>query len=290
VRIAYFSLVALIGMAFVAMLAVAFVPAMDTDKGTATAAASEPRVIVAPIPEVIIAGRFSETDRSDLLPAPPTSPRYTPDVDGAARHTLLRGFRSRSYSVYDGGTGTQPRPTVVLFHGAGRSPLSMIDMWQDTADENGLLLIAIASATTQWSLNPTEAAVVLDKLEDAGGRYPVDAERIFLFGHSSGSIMAQYLANHIEGPWRAVAGHGGTFHAEGVRPHANAPPIRHYLGGSDGIFSSYDARIAGETLAAAGHDFDLALIPGHTHWFYIGGPAFAADAWTWFLDLTDGGV
>jgi acetyl esterase/lipase len=102
--------------------------------------------------------------------------------------------------------------------------------------------------------------------------------------------MAQHLGNDIEGPWRAVAGHGGTFQVSGVRRHANAPPMRHCLCGSDGIFASHDARVAGEALAAAGHDFDLALIPGHTHWFYEGGPDFAADAWAWFTELSADGV
>jgi acetyl esterase/lipase len=50
------------------------------------------------------------------------------------------------------------------------------------------------------------------------------------------------------------------------------------------------SRVAGEALAAAGHDFDLALIPGHTHWFYEGGPDFAADAWAWFTELSADGV
>ncbi|MCU4654129.1 dienelactone hydrolase family protein [Roseibacterium sp. SDUM158016] len=293
----YLSIVALIGAAFLAMLAVAFLPSAPSGAGvegpgeTASAPAPAARsAVVAPLPDTYAAGLFTETDRSDLRPRPAETLEYSPDVEGAERHFLVRGFRPRNYSAYDGGTGEVPRPVIVLFHGAGRTPLSMIDMWQEAADANGLLLVSIASATEQWTLEEAEAGVVLDIIEDAATQYTVDGERIFLFGHSSGAVMAQYLANHIAGPWKAVAVHGGTYPTTAIRPRVDAVPIQHYLGGSDAIFPSYDARLSGQAMAQAGHDFDLALIPGHTHWFYVGGPAFAADAWSWFSELTAGGA
>lgn len=294
-RILYYCLVTVVAAAFLGMAAAVFLPpggapGEGTEARTdAQEPADEERVVVAAIPSETVSGVFSETDRSDLRPLPPSSLDYTPDATATATHMLIRGFRPRSYSIYDGGSGEVPRPTVVLFHGAGRTPLSMIDMWQEAADENGLMLIAIESATLRWMTNEAEAAVVLDMVADASERYRLNDDQVMLFGHSSGAIMAQYLANRIVGPWQAAAVHGGTFPQQTIRPRDSAVPIRHYLGGSDGIFASYDARLSGQALAEAGHDFDLALIPGHTHWLYEGGPAFAADAWEWFTDLTEAG-
>lgn len=295
----YFLVVAVISVALLGMIGVALAPAGDTPPDRAETpgetvvppdadAPANERVVVASVPATHSAGRFTETDRSDLRPRPAETLEYKPDATATATHRLIRGFQPRSYSVYDGGAGDAARPVVILFHEAGRTPLSMIDMWQDTADAEGLLLIAIAADETQWSPDEAEAVIVLDMIDDARGRYPVDEGRILLFGHASGAIMAQYLANSILGPWQAAAVHGGTLPLELIRPREGAVPIRHYLGGSDATFASYDARLSGQALAEAGHDFDLALIPGHTHWLYVGGPAFAADAWAWFSDMRGG--
>ncbi|WP_044007100.1 alpha/beta hydrolase [Jannaschia sp. CCS1] len=228
---------------------------------------------------------FIETERADLRPRAPTSLNYTPQVRDVITYRMVDGLSLRRASAYDGGQGPVPRPVVVLFHGASRDELSMIDMWDETARTHGLVLISLKSGGPSWDPNTDDTDVLARALDAAEADIPIDRSRMFLFGHSAGSIYAQLLANRADGPWLAVAGHGGTLPALWVQARDAAPPMRHYLGSSDGLFAPYDARQSSEVLAAAGHHSELVLIPGHTHWFYEGGPAIAEDAWLWFAEM-----
>lgn len=228
---------------------------------------------------------FTEIQRPDLRPSVPGSFDYTPQVQDVRTYRFAEGFGLRRASVFDGGQGPIPRPVVVLFHGASRDELSMIDMWDDTARAHGLILLSLKSDGASWDPNTDDTDILARALDAAEEDYPIDRSRMFLFGHSSGSVYAQLLANRADGPWLAVASHGGTLPAHWVQPHDDAPPIRHYLGSVDGIFATHDARLSGQALAEAGHHADLVMIPSHTHWFYEGGPAFAEDAWRWFAEM-----
>ncbi len=230
-------------------------------------------------------GEFMESESLALQPALPASTNYAPVVHGATEHSLRDGFRFRRWHAYVGDGGSGARPTILLFHGAGRTGLSMIDMWQEVADQHGLILIALDGRDSNWDAARPEGHIIHDLLADAAETYPVDEDGIFLFGHSAGAIMAQMLANRVSGPWRGIGVHAGYVHPAWLHPIDNAPPIRAYLGTEDAIFSTENARIAGQMMAQSGHDYQLVLVPGHTHWFYEGGPTFAADAWDWFSTL-----
>ncbi|MCU0855518.1 MAG: hypothetical protein MUF63_11585 [Rhodobacteraceae bacterium] len=270
----YLALIA-VGMAFVIAVSAAVIP----ERRTETVLAAD-----APAEEPVPPGRYRVTERPDLKPPYPSSQDYEPIVRDTTRHRIRVRTLPRSYELYVGGLGAQPRPAIVLFHGAGRTAASMIDMWDDTADRYGLVLVSLDAGSRGWSLDPPETEFVLAALDDAAAAYPIDHEQVYLFGHSNGAIAAQVVANRGTGPWKAVAVHAGYANPDLLRPKREAPPVRHYLGTSDGIFAPGHARIAGQRMAEAGHDFELVLIPEHSHWFYLGGPAFAEDAWRWFAE------
>lgn len=228
---------------------------------------------------------FAELERRDLRPDAPASLDYTPQVADVTTYRMVDGIGMRRVSAFDGGHGPIPRPVVILFHGASRDELSMIDMWDDTARTHGLVLISLKSDGPSWDPNTDDTDLLARALDLAEEDFPIDRSRVFLFGHSAGSVYAQLLANRGNGPWLAVAGHGGTLPAHWVQTRTAAPPLRHYLGSSDGIFPPFDARQSSQALAAAGHYSELVIIPGHTHWFYEGGPAIAEDAWLWFAEM-----
>ncbi|MEC7964812.1 MAG: dienelactone hydrolase family protein, partial [Pseudomonadota bacterium] len=115
----------------------------------------------------------------------------------------------------------------------------------------------------------------------------VDPDQIYLFGHSQGGQVALTLANQINGPWCAVATHGGFPQASSIRDASAAPPLRLYLGDRDQIFSVTSAQEAGKRYARAGHRTELHLIAEHGHWFYDKGPRIAEDAWQWFQAQSD---
>ncbi|MBF9048744.1 hypothetical protein GTA62_05130 [Roseobacter sp. HKCCD9010] len=274
-RITYFAVLALLGAAFLAAIAVLVTPNLiQDDRSYMTLSAPD-----------AANGTFVETDRPDLRPSIPDHFDYNPETRNTVRHRLLNGAVPRSFVVYAPVIDQGPRPTVLLFHGAGRDAASMIDMWDDVADAEGLMLIAIQAPFSGWPVEAPNGAFIHNVLTQAETTYPIDRERLFLFGHSNGAKMAQVVANRVQGPWRGVASHGGYPDPAWMHRIEEAPPIRSYLGTSDHIFVPAQARLSGSVVATAGHDFELIFIPSHTHWFYEGGPAFAADAWSWFESL-----
>lgn len=232
------------------------------------------------------AGQFTEVSRADLyLPPPQAGYTYEPaaSVTAAARYrSMISGLSRRNWHLFQSAPGSGPRPVVVLFHGAGRTGLSMIDMWDELAARRNIILIAPDSRGGRWNHqipNPGLVHRLLDQTEDLS---PIDRDRIFLFGHSDGAIYAQLLTNRTVGPWRATAAHAGYPPSSLLAPAADAKPIRTYLGSEDHIFGLAGARRVAAALALSGHNSELVIIPNHTHWFYEIGPSIAADSWSWF--------
>jgi acetyl esterase/lipase len=273
-RFLYLSLLAVVAIAFIGAAILLVLPVLTRD-GAAFMTVANPD---AP------AATLTVSERRDLRPDMPTSMTYTPDVTGAESFQILDGVSPRRWWGYAPDDLTGPAPLILLFHGEGRGGLSMIDMWQGVADENGLVLVAIDDIIGAPGDFP-DGGFLQAVIAAAAAAYPIDRARMFLFGHSAGAITAQLVANRVIGPWRGVAAHAGYVNPDLLQRINDAPPIRLYLGTSDRIFDVEGARIAGDYMARAGHEYDLVLIPGHTHWFYEGGPAFAADAWAWFQTL-----
>lgn len=227
-------------------------------------------------------GTYTETDRPDLfVPVSSNSDYYVPeDVVNAATFHELDGRRWFSYRPE---ISREAYPVVMLFHGAGRDGLSMIDMWRDVADQEGLFLIALDGWRQNWSFETVYPTILHEILASSGKIAPLDLNRVYLFGHSNGAKYVQSLINQTEGPWRAAAVHGGFSDPARAIVPADPKPIRFYIGSRDHIFEPDVARYVGIGLTERGHPVDLQLIPNHTHWFYDAGPTIAADAWAWLI-------
>lgn len=278
-----------VGMGFLASVGIALAPLLPRDGGV-IAAASEAQAdpsMSAPQATDARPGRFAIVERPDLRPFMPRNPSYeSPLLAGVMTHETMVGMTPRRWQVYAPPShAASPRPVILLFHGANRDGMSMIHMWKQVADAHDLVLIGLNAPPGGWNVTRAEGRYLQAVLDHAAAEYAIDRGRMFLFGHSAGSIMAQVVANRVHGPWRGVVGHAGTVNPGWLSPIADAPPVRHYLGTADHIFGVDEAIMAGEIAAEAGHDHTLVLIPGHTHWFYVGGPTFAADAWAWFATL-----
>jgi predicted esterase len=190
----------------------------------------------------------------------------------------------RLVHILDFGTGGQPRPMVILFHGQGRNGLSMLDMWKSTAEREGLLLVAPDGIGGGWTAMVEDNQRIEALIEDVAVEYPVDLDRIFLFGHSGGGRHVLEIANHFEGSWRAAAVHGGVLALNRVRPALEPTPLRIYIGTEDRIFPYDEVEAVADALARAGHPTDLVTITGHNHWYYTIGPSISRRAWDYFAE------
>jgi predicted esterase len=280
-----------VGAAFLFALGIVVAPVLPSLQEAAgsvrPAAAARAAGVTVPPVAVTEPGHFEVIERRDLRPLLPRSFEYEPPLlGGVTTQSTPDGVFPRRWQHYvPPSAGDGPSPVIVLFHGANRDGRSMIHMWKSVADAEGLVLIGLNQPAGGWRGDDPDGTYIHAVLDHADALHPIDRDRMFLSGHSAGAIMAQVVANRVHGPWRAVAVHAGTVNPGWLSRIADAPPVRHYLGAEDHIFGTEDAIAAGRLAAQAGHDHELVLIPGHTHWFYVGGPLFAADAWTWFESL-----
>lgn len=280
-------LMLIVGIAFLGAVGMALVPFAPRVADAVAPIVSNVMAKVAPVAAPFETGRFSVTERPDLRPMLPRQFSYeTPRLSGVVDRQTPDRSGPRQWQLYlPDSLADTPAPLVVLLHGSGRDGRSMIHMWMQVAAAEGVILVGLNGLEQGWQQSLLSDAFLDSVLAEVAAMHPVDDTRIYLFGHSAGSRAAQVLANRAPDRWRAVATHAGTVDPSQLRRVADAPPVRHYLGTEDHIFDVATAMTAGERVAALGQDHDLVLVPGHTHWFYVGGPLFAADAWAWFESL-----
>lgn len=228
-------------------------------------------------------GGYARVTRNGLSPALSGWDHYSPS-DEVKQLTQTHRIYGQTWHSYTP-PGSEAAPVILLLHGAGRSGLSMIEMWQKTAQEQDLILIAPNALGSHWEVRDLSHTALQNALSSSTLGRP--AGKVFLFGHSNGAVFASQLINRAQGPWKAAAMHGGFAPAEAFQPAAEAKPVRLYLGDRDHIFTTPEAERTGKSMAKSGHRFTLQLIPGHTHWFYEIGPAIADDSWTWFRSLDE---
>ena len=233
--------------------------------------------------------RLKQRDIIGLGTPQPVNPQYSPSDRIRALaplHFVLHGVMPRTARTFIPEGQTDPRPLILLFHGAGRDGLSQIEMWEPVARRHGLVLLAPESQGSTWSLSNPNPALMLRLIDDLAAETPIDRNRIFLFGHSDGAAMAQLLLNRADGPWRAAALHGGGAPPSLMQPMAAPKPLRIYVGAEDAIFPPDMLRSeVAQHMAALGHPTELLTIARQNHWFYEAGPQVAEHAWLWMSSL-----
>lgn len=229
--------------------------------------------------------------RVEYIPYPRDEPRIGPEPaytePAAIGKTLTfdHAGQARRVHLYVPPGGAGPRRSVLLLHGAQRTGLSMLDMWQAAADRDGVVLIAPDALGEGWSPDADPPDLLIAALNAAAGRTSLAGNGVAMFGHSSGGMLAQLYANHVQGPWRAVATHGAALPVDAIKaPGVAAVPVRLYIGAGDHLFPPRMTRLTAEALAKAGHPTQMIGIAGHTHWYYALGPWLARDCLTWFAD------
>ncbi|WP_294225630.1 hypothetical protein [uncultured Shimia sp.] len=179
----------------------------------------------------------------------------------------------------------RPVPLVVLFHGRDRTGLSMIEMWYETARNNGFAILAPTAPGGNWPYQDPSPQVLEKMITQLDATHLIDRERVYLFGHSAGAVYVQALLNKTQGPWSAGATHGGFLPVEFQIIPQQPKPYKAYVGQFETAFELADIRATGEEMAKRGVENDLIVIPQHTHWFYDIGDQIAADSWAWFKSL-----
>jgi poly(3-hydroxybutyrate) depolymerase len=177
-----------------------------------------------------------------------------------------------------------PSPLIVLLHGSGRNGLSLVEKWKDLAKKEKVIVVGPdASDVQNWRIPEDGPGFVYELVEALRARYPINARRVYLFGHSAGAGQALYLSLLESEYFAATAIHAGALHGSQdnqlIKYAKRKIPIAIYVGTNDSFFPLPVVRATRDALNAEGFNSELTERKGHTHWYYEKAPEINRSAW-----------
>jgi poly(3-hydroxybutyrate) depolymerase len=177
-----------------------------------------------------------------------------------------------------------PSTLIVLLHGSGRNGLSLVEKWKELAKKEKVILVGPdASDSQNWRIPEDGPGFVFELVEALKARYPVNARRVYLFGHSAGAGQALYLSLLESEYFAATAIHAGALHgsqdSQLIKYAKRKIPIAIFVGTNDSFFPLPVVRATRDALNAQGFNSELTEIKGHTHWYYDRAPEINRSAW-----------
>ena len=177
-----------------------------------------------------------------------------------------------------------PSPLIVMLHGSGRNGLSLVEKWKDLAKKEKVILVGPdASDSQNWRIPEDGPDFVHEFVEALKARYPVNARRVYLFGHSAGAGQALYLSLLESEYFAATAIHAGALHGSQdnqlIERAKRKIPIAIFVGTNESFFPLPVVRATRDALNAKGFNSELTEIKGHTHWYYDKAPEINRSAW-----------
>src|SRR5688572_2967002 len=138
-------------------------------------------------------------------------------ADQIAREKFKSEGKDRTYYIYVPGSlkPTVPVPLLITLHGSGRNGLSLVEKWKDIADEESFIVVGPdASNSSGWRMPEDGPEFIYDLAEMLIKKYPIAADRIYLFGHSAGAVFALNLAMFDSEYFAGVAFHAGAWRSD----------------------------------------------------------------------------
>jgi predicted peptidase len=213
---------------------------------------------------------------------------FVPAVASAQKITkesIVSEGKKRSYYLYVPKSLPKSTPValVVLLHGSNHVGLSLAEKWNDLAEKEGLIIVAPDSAdSSHWSVPGDGPAFLHELVESIKAKYPINAKRVYLFGHSGGAVFALLMSLYESEYFAATAIHAGALTSESVSLVDLAKrktPIQIQVGTVDEFFPLSAVRSTRDLMNAKGFSVQLIELPGHNHWYYDLAPKINQTAW-----------
>jgi poly(3-hydroxybutyrate) depolymerase len=177
-----------------------------------------------------------------------------------------------------------PSPLIVLLHGSGRNGLSLVEKWKDLSKKEKVIVVGPDALNSQgWNIPADGPGFIHELVEALKATYPVNARRVYLFGHSAGAGQALYLSLLESEYFAATAIHAGALSGSQdnqlIEYAKRKIPIAIFVGTNDNFFPLPVVRATRDALNAKGFNTELTEIKGHTHWYYDKAPELNRSAW-----------
>jgi tetratricopeptide (TPR) repeat protein len=201
------------------------------------------------------------------------------------KETIVSEGKKRTYYLYvpKSVQPSSPVPLVVLLHGSNHVGLSLAEKWDDLAEKEGVIIVAPDSAeSAHWSVPGDGPAFLHELIESLKAKYPINAKKVYLFGHSGGAVFALLMSLYESEYFAATAIHAGALYSEAIfliDLAKRKTPIHIQVGTVDEYFPLKVVRETRDQLNTRGFSVQLLEMPGHNHWYYDLAPKINQTAW-----------
>ena len=198
-------------------------------------------------------------------------------------HTVHCGNADYQYLLY-AEPHAGPAPAVLLLHGAGDHAANFIDTWTHLAHREHAVLIT-PEIPRDIKFEPVAPAVFECIVEDAKKQTAINAQRVYLFGHSMGGYLGFDTAMYDSEYLAAAAIHGSDIADDYLSILDKAKrkiPIAIYIGDTDQYNPVAHVRKTRDLLNKDGFPVHYVEIVGHDHNYYEVAEKVNKDAWKFF--------
>ena len=225
--------------------------------------------------------KFCAVIFSTLLIALLASPVSSQEI---SKELITSKGKTRAYYLFVPGklNPTVPSPLIVLLHGSGRNGISLVEKWKDLAKKEKVIIVGPDSLNSQsWSIPGDGPDFIHELVEALKAKYPINARRVYLFGHSAGAGQALVLSLLESEYFAATAVHAGALRGsdQSIENAKRKIPIAIFVGTNDDFFPLPVVRATRDALNAKGFNAELTEMKGHTHWYYDKAPEINRSAW-----------
>ena len=212
-------------------------------------------------------------------------PSYSVSAQEISKELITSKGKTRAYYLFvpDKLNASAPVPLIVLLHGSGRNGLSLVEKWKDLAKKEKIILVGPdATDSNVWRMAVDGPDFIHQLVEGLKAKYPINARRVYLFGHSAGAGQSLYLSLMESEYFAATAIHAGALQESGyylIEEAKRKIPIAMFIGTNDSLVPLAVVRATRDALNARGFSPELTEIKGHTHWYYDRAGEINRSAW-----------
>jgi len=193
--------------------------------------------------------------------------------------------KKRSYYLFVPKSVRQgkPIPLLVLLHGSGRNGKILVEHWQKIAEKEGIILVGPdALKSSNWSIPGDAPQFIYELVEELKTKHPIDAHRVYLFGHSAGAVTGLMLSLLESEYFAATAVSAGSLSAEDYDLFDDAQrkiPIALFVGTKDPLFPLTIVRKTRDAFNERKFTVELTEIPNLDHNYYSKSSEINRQAW-----------
>ena len=205
--------------------------------------------------------------------------------DDITKELITSNGKTRAYYLYVPSTvkAESPVPLVVMLHGSGHVGMSLVEKWKDLAKKENFIIAGPDSSNPQtWGIPKDGPDYLRDLVEELKKKYPINARRVYLFGHSAGASYAMEMGVMEPEYFAAVAIHAGALPGNNrdlVTMAKRKIPMYIQVGDRDPFAPLKVVRATRDFLKENDFPIELTEIPNHDHWYYDMAPKINLAAW-----------